>query len=67
MIQYRLYYLRNGMLAGAGEIEAGDDREASRLAAALDRPETVEVWREGRRIRTIFPIRGSGRRPALTE
>jgi hypothetical protein len=55
------------MLAGAGEIEAGDDLEASRLAAALERPETVEVWREGRRILTIFPTKESGRRSALTE
>lgn len=50
------------MLTGADEIEAADDVAASRLVEARERPETVEIWREGRRIQTILPVRASAPR-----
>lgn len=60
---YQLCFLKNGMPAGRGTIEARDDDEACRIVAQMARPETIELWREGRRLRTIFPAR----RPALTD
>ena len=58
MARYRLYYLQNGTLAGTDEIEAADDVQASRLAKARLRRETVEIWRDGRRVRTLVPLQG---------
>ena len=50
------------MLTGADEIEATDDAAASRLVEARQRPDTVEIWREGRRIQSILPISSSAPR-----
>jgi len=58
MTQYRFYRLRRMMLIGSEEASAANDKEAVRLARRLARDgEIVEVWRSGRRVRTIAASR----------
>jgi hypothetical protein len=55
MARYHLYYLRQGMLVGSGDIEAADENEAARLAGVADRTQTVEIWDDHQRLRVVSP------------
>ena len=60
MAIYHLYYLSGGALIGADDIEAGDDREAARIAEAAGRGDIVEIWNASSRVRIVRP---GGARP----
>ena len=55
MARYHLYFLKQGMLVGSGNIEAADDAEATRLAREQGGGQTVEVWNDHRRIHVVAP------------
>jgi len=55
MARYHLYYLRQGMLVGSGDIEAADENEAARVAGMGDRTQTVEIWDDHQRLRVVTP------------
>ena len=55
MARYHLYFLRQGMLVGSGEIDAADDHEAAQLAREQGDGQTVEVWDDHQRVRIIGP------------
>lgn len=55
MARYHLYFLKQGMLVDSTAVEAADDREAARLAAARSDGRTVEVWKASRQVRVIAP------------
>ena len=55
MARYHLYYLRQGMLVGSGDIEAADDHDAARIARSQGRGQTVEVWNDHERVRIVAP------------
>ncbi len=53
MAQYHLYYLRQGMLVGSGNIEASDDAEAARIAREQGGGQVIEIWNDHRRVRVV--------------
>ena len=53
MASYHLYFLRQGMLVGAENIEADDDGEAARIAREQGGGQVIEVWNDHRRVRVI--------------
>jgi hypothetical protein len=55
MATYHLYYLSGGQLIGSDDIEAGDDREATRIAQARGRGDLVEIWNAAERVRICRP------------
>jgi len=55
MAIYHLYYLKNGMLIGSDDIDAADDREAARTAAAQGQGDLVEIWNQSSRVRIVKP------------
>ena len=57
MAQYHLYYLKQGMLVGSGNIDAVDDGEAARIARQQgSNGDLVEVWNDHRRVRVVTPF-----------
>jgi hypothetical protein len=60
MARYHLYYLRQGMLVGSGNIEAADDAEAARIAREQGGGQVVEVWNDHRRVRIVSPAEHAG-------
>ena len=59
MARYHLYFLRQGMLVGSSDIEAADDREATRIAREQGEGQLVEVWNDDRRVRIVAPARAA--------
>lgn len=55
MGQYHLYYLRDGELVGADDIDAADEQEAVRIARTKGEGRVVEVWNAHSRIRILAP------------
>jgi hypothetical protein len=55
MATYHLYHLRAGQLIGSEDIEAGNDREAARIAEARGRGDLVEIWNGAERVRIVRP------------
>jgi hypothetical protein len=55
MARYHLYFLKQGMLVGSGNVDAADDSEAARLAREQGNGQVVEVWNDHRRIRVVAP------------
>jgi len=62
MARYHLYYIRQGMLVGSGNIEAADDSDAARMARELGSGQIVEVWNDHRRVRVVTPAAHEGPR-----
>jgi len=56
MNTYRLYFLRAAQFAGADEIEAENDLDAARAVRDRAFDQRVEIWRGGRKIRTVGPL-----------
>lgn len=55
MAIYHLYYLKDGMLIGADDIDAAGDAEAARRAEDQGRGDIVEIWNASSRIRIVRP------------
>ena len=53
MADYHLYFLKGGQLLGCENIEAGDDKEAARIAEDKGRGDIVEVWNAHSRVRIV--------------
>ena len=62
MARYHLYYLKQGMLVGSGDIEATDDDDAARMARKLGDGQVVEVWNDYARVRVVSTARFPSRR-----
>lgn len=45
------------MLMGSSDIEAADDREATRIAREQGDGQVVEVWNADRRVRILAPLK----------
>ncbi len=53
MADYHLYFLKDGLLVGCEDIEAGNDNEAARIAEDKGRGDIVEVWNADSRVRIV--------------
>jgi uncharacterized protein YheU (UPF0270 family) len=51
--KYHLFFLRNGMLVGSGEVEAADEQEATQIAKQQGEGEVVEVWSDHERVNVV--------------
>ena len=59
MATYHLYFLRNGRLIGAEDVEASSDLEAVRAARLRGSSQSVEIWHDHRRVLVAAPWRST--------
>lgn len=52
---YRLYHFHGAQVTGLDDIEAGSDKDAASLAKLRAGQGSVEIWRDGRKLRTLAP------------
>jgi hypothetical protein len=60
MARYHLYYLRDNQLVGSDDIEAADDRDATRIAREHGDGRRVEIWNAHRRVNVVGPAQPAG-------
>jgi hypothetical protein len=58
-MRYQVYNLDHLKLLKAGEIEADSEDEAVRIAREHGTGDHVEVWMDGRRVRTVSPVKAA--------